>query len=96
MHSAIRTASLSPAETDAILALGHDFAAVWDDPACPMVLKKKIARTLINEIVVDLDEAAQTTADDHSLARRLSYHLDAAQAAIRALSCTRPHWKTLS
>ena len=25
-----------------------------------MVLKKKIARTLINEIVVDLDEAAQT------------------------------------
>jgi DNA invertase Pin-like site-specific DNA recombinase len=54
------TASLSPAETDAILALGNDFAPVWDDPACPMVLKKKIARTLINEIVVDLDEAAQT------------------------------------
>lgn len=54
------TASLSPAETDAILALGHDFAAAWGDPACPMVLKKKIARTLIKEIVVDLDEAAQT------------------------------------
>jgi hypothetical protein len=54
------TASLSPAETDAILALGHDFAAAWDDPNCPMVLKKKIARTLIKEIVVDLDEAAQT------------------------------------
>jgi hypothetical protein len=52
-------ASLSPAETEAILALGNDFAVVWDDPACPMVLKKKIARTLINEIVVDLDEAAQ-------------------------------------
>jgi len=52
-------ASLSPAKKAAILALGHDFAAVWDDPACPMVLKKKIARTLINEIVVDLDEAAQ-------------------------------------
>ena len=54
------TASLSPAETEAIRALGNDFAPVWDDPACPMVLKKKIARTLINEIVVDLDEAAQT------------------------------------
>jgi DNA invertase Pin-like site-specific DNA recombinase len=52
-------ASLSPATTEAILALGNNFAAVWDDPACPMVLKKKIARTLINEIVVDLDEAAQ-------------------------------------
>ena len=52
-------ASPSPAETEAILALGNDFAAVWDDAACPMVLKKKIARTLINEIVVDLDEVAQ-------------------------------------
>jgi DNA invertase Pin-like site-specific DNA recombinase len=52
-------AALSPADTEAILALGHDFAAVWDDPGCPMVLRKKIARTLINEIVVDLDEAAQ-------------------------------------
>jgi len=57
-HSEAR-ASLSPSETEAILALGNDFAAVWDDPACPMVLKKKIARTLINEIVVDLDEVAQ-------------------------------------
>ncbi len=53
------SAPLSPAETEAILALGNDFAAVWNDPACPMVLRKKIARTLINEIVVDLDEAAQ-------------------------------------
>jgi DNA invertase Pin-like site-specific DNA recombinase len=52
-------ASLTPAETETILALGHDFALVWDDPVCPMVLKKKIARTLINEIVVDLDETAQ-------------------------------------
>jgi DNA invertase Pin-like site-specific DNA recombinase len=53
------SAPLSPAETEAILALGNDFAAVWNDPACPMVLRKKIARTLINEIVIDLDEAAQ-------------------------------------
>jgi DNA invertase Pin-like site-specific DNA recombinase len=53
------TAALSPADKTAILALGEDFAAVWGDPACPMTLKKKIARTLINEIVVDLDEAAR-------------------------------------
>jgi DNA invertase Pin-like site-specific DNA recombinase len=53
------SAPLSPAKTEAILALGNDFAAVWNDPACPMVLRKKIARTLINEIVIDLDEAAQ-------------------------------------
>jgi DNA invertase Pin-like site-specific DNA recombinase len=50
---------LSAADQAAIRSLGDDFARVWDDPACPMALKKKIARTLITEIVVDLDEAAQ-------------------------------------
>ena len=54
------TASLSPDDTEAIQELGSHFSIVWDDPACPMVLKMKIARTLIHEIVVDLDEAAQT------------------------------------
>jgi len=43
-------------ERAAILALGNDFAEVWHDVACPMVLKKKIARTLIEEIIVDLDD----------------------------------------
>jgi DNA invertase Pin-like site-specific DNA recombinase len=51
--------SLSAADKKAILALGQDFATVWGDPACPMPLKKKIARTLIDEIVVELDDAAQ-------------------------------------
>ena len=50
---------LSQAEKAAILALGENFASVWEDPACPMVLKKKIARTLINEILVDLIEETQ-------------------------------------
>ncbi len=52
-------ASLTAADKKAILELGQDFAVVWGDPACPMVLKKKITRTLIHEIVVDLDDAAQ-------------------------------------
>jgi hypothetical protein len=50
---------LSRAEKETIIALGENFASVWNDPACPMVLKKKIARTLINEIMVDLDEDTQ-------------------------------------
>jgi hypothetical protein len=50
---------LSQAEKEAILALGENFASVWNDPACPMVLKKKIARTLINEILVDLEDGTQ-------------------------------------
>ena len=51
--------SLSDTDRQAILGLGEDFAAAWEDRACPMALKKKIARTLIHEIVVDLDDAAQ-------------------------------------
>lgn len=43
----------------AIRALGEDFATLWSDAACAMTLKKRIARTLIKEIVVDLDDAAQ-------------------------------------
>lgn len=51
--------SLSPAEEAALRALGEDFAVVWEDPACPMGLKKQIVRLLIHEIVVDLDEPSQ-------------------------------------
>jgi hypothetical protein len=50
---------LTPAIEASVRALGHDFAAVWNDPDCPMTLKKRIVRTLIHEIVVDLDESAQ-------------------------------------
>ena len=50
---------LSRAETQTILALGENFAAVWNDPACSMVVKKKIVRTLLNEIIVDLDDDTQ-------------------------------------
>jgi hypothetical protein len=50
---------LSRSEKEAVLAVGENFASVWNDPACPMVLKKKIARTLINEIIVDLDDETQ-------------------------------------
>jgi len=54
------TALLSPTDETAIRALGEDFAIVWEDPACPMTLKKQIARLIIHEIVVDLEVASQT------------------------------------
>jgi hypothetical protein len=53
------TAALSPADEAAIRALGEDFATLWSDAACSMTLKKRIARTLIKEIVVALDDDAQ-------------------------------------
>ena len=50
---------LSQAEKAAIVARGENCALVWEDSACPMVLKKKITRTLINEILVDLNDETQ-------------------------------------
>lgn len=47
---------LSSADEERILELGRDFAQVWHDPACPMETKKKIVHTVIEEIVVKLDE----------------------------------------
>jgi hypothetical protein len=40
--------------------LGASFREVWESDACPMELKKKIVQTVIEEIVVDLDEPSQT------------------------------------
>jgi hypothetical protein len=53
------TAALVDDDALAIRALGENFAAVWNDPQCPMTMKKRIARTLIDEIMVDLDDSAQ-------------------------------------
>ena len=43
-----------------ILGLGERFDEVWQSEACPMELKKKIARTVIEEVLVDLDEDTGT------------------------------------
>jgi DNA invertase Pin-like site-specific DNA recombinase len=53
------TAALTPADEATLRAMGEDFAIVWNSDACPMTLKKRIARTLIKEIVVDIDDAQQ-------------------------------------
>ena len=53
------TPALGADDALAIRALGENFASVWNDAQCPMTLKKRIARTLIKEIMVDLDESAQ-------------------------------------
>jgi len=52
--------ALSDDDREAILDLGMHFASVWNHPACSTVLKKKIARSLIHEIVVNLEENTQT------------------------------------
>lgn len=55
--------SAAPALTDeqreTILALGERFDWVWSSDACPVELKKKIIRTAVEEIIVNLDDETQ-------------------------------------
>jgi len=47
-------------DTQELLTLGSDFARVWRDPSTDMRLKKRIVRTLVEEIVADVNEAGDT------------------------------------
>ncbi len=48
--------NLSPEECDRVRALGADLPRLWDDPACPVEIKKRILRTVIEEIVITLEQ----------------------------------------
>jgi hypothetical protein len=53
----------SPADLE---ALAHDLPRVWDDPATDVRLKKRVLRTVITEVLVDLDrEVGQVRAVIH-------------------------------
>ena len=51
---------LNEDDREAILALGKQFEQVWYSDRCPMELKKKILRTVIEEVIVDIDEETNT------------------------------------
>jgi len=48
--------TLKPHEEESIRELGRDFAQVWNDVACSMEVKKKVAHLVIEEVVVKLEE----------------------------------------
>ena len=52
-------ASLSAAQRQRILALGERFAEVWNHEDCSVELKKKIIRTVVEEVLVDEGESPQ-------------------------------------
>ncbi len=56
--------AVSAEERQALLALGQDLAGVWDNPATSPEVKKRIARTLVKEIVL-FDEAHSIKAIVH-------------------------------
>ena len=51
--------TLSAAERESILDLGERFGEVWNHPRCDNRLKKRLLRTLIMEIIADIDEVQQ-------------------------------------
>ena len=51
--------ALTDDERATILHLGARFAAVWDSPHCPMALRKTVIRTVVQEIIVNEDAAAE-------------------------------------
>ena len=47
---------LTEQERAEILEMGENFATLWESEHCPMELKKKILRTVVEEILVDTDK----------------------------------------
>jgi len=52
--------TLSEKDQNRLLELGSNLHAVWNDASAPVELKKRIIRTLINEIVVDVNHPRAT------------------------------------
>src|SRR5262252_5613804 len=52
--------TLTEDERAAIVSLGERFAEVWDSPHCPVELRKTIIRTVVQEVIVNEDAAAET------------------------------------
>lgn len=53
-------AASSPADMEMLHELGTNVRRVWADPRADMALKKRIVRTVIQSIVVDLDPSGDT------------------------------------
>jgi hypothetical protein len=47
---------LTEEEEEEIIELGERFGEVWESELCPAPVKKKIIRTVVEEVTVDLDE----------------------------------------
>ncbi len=58
-----RPAALDDKQKSELMTLGEDAMALWDHPDAPVQLKKRILRTVLNEIVVD----SKTDSSTHRL-----------------------------
>ncbi len=51
---------LTPEPREQLFALGEDLQRLWDHPDAPMTLKKRILRTVLEEVVADSTEQPGT------------------------------------
>jgi DNA invertase Pin-like site-specific DNA recombinase len=51
---------LTPEQREQLLALGDDLERLWDHPDAPMTLKKRILRTVLEEVVADTTDQPPT------------------------------------
>ncbi len=56
-EASIENRPISEEQKRKILVLGNKFSEVWDSKHCSNSLRKKIIRTVIEEVIVDLNEA---------------------------------------
>lgn len=59
-EASLAAPQLSPEQREQLLALGEDLERLWDHPGSPVVLKKRILRTVLEEIVVDTTDDPPT------------------------------------
>ena len=65
---------LTSADRERLMALGRDLTIAWDSPGATPETRKKIIRTVISEIIVDV--VGEHAGVGHSLARRRSHRSD--------------------
>src|ERR1700721_2509635 len=59
-EATIEAPQLTPEQREQLLRLGDDLEQLWDHPNSPVTLKKRILRTVLEEIVVDTPEDPPT------------------------------------
>ncbi len=57
-----QTSSRPQVDKDSLLALAHDLASAWNAPSATMRTKQRLTRVLIQEVVIDLDNAKDEVA----------------------------------
>ena len=63
--------------------LAADLESLWNEPGADARLKKRVIRTLIRDVIVDVDAQAGEVILDHSLERRHPYRTASAATAAR-------------